>query len=156
MCLILDTNRIVDVLGNSHAPKYKRLRDAILGSPRRARLVLGGELSREYLDLRTYLRLFQELERAGAIRRIPDNDVDAEEDRVVKLGICASDDPHIIALARVGHCRLLCTEDRKLIEDFGNPKLLSRPRGRIYTPKQHRTLIDSACRSCISTSRSRR
>ena len=44
-----------------------------------------------------------------------------------------SDDPHIIALALVNGARLLYSNDLALQKDFRNAKLVSKPKGKIYT-----------------------
>lgn len=49
------------------------------------------------------------LEQAGRARKIADNPIEAELGKVTELGICKSNDPHILALARAGNVRLLCT-----------------------------------------------
>ncbi len=43
-----------------------------------------------------------------------------------------SDDPHVIALAQITRCRVLCAKDSDLITDFGSPILINNPRGHVY------------------------
>ena len=45
----------------------------------------------------------------------------------------ASDDPHVLALARVSGARLLYTNDANLMADFKNKRLIDDPRGSVYT-----------------------
>jgi hypothetical protein len=72
------------------------------------------------------------LDKAGRAVRIPDADVDAEQKRLEAVGKYKSDDPHILALARVSRVRLLCSNDHLLCADFKNKKLIDKPRGKIY------------------------
>ena len=44
-----------------------------------------------------------------------------------------SDDPHVLALARVSGARLLYTNDANLMADFKNKRLIDDPRGSVYT-----------------------
>ena len=52
---------------------------------------------------------------------------------IQQIGECASDDEHVIALARVSGARLLFTNDGDLQADFKNPGIINGPRGVIYT-----------------------
>ena len=58
--------------------------------------------------------------------------VDDETETVTSCGHCVSDDQHIVALARIGKARLLCSNDDALTTDFRNPVLISKPRGKVY------------------------
>ncbi|MFZ3213208.1 MAG: right-handed parallel beta-helix repeat-containing protein [Terriglobales bacterium] len=89
----------------------------------RARMAYGGELTREYRKIEWFRRLLLRLDQQGSARQVADSDVDAETDRLRRGGACRSDDPHIIALARVGGIRLLCSEDHALGTDFVDPNL---------------------------------
>jgi len=108
---------------------------------RDGRLVYGGQLARELAHAgaaaRYLLRLFQ----AGRALRVPDGQLDAETRTVVTLGVCGSDDQHVIALARTSGARTLCSDDRALIGDFRNPILISRPRGKAYRRETHVRLL---------------
>ena len=62
-------------------------------------------------------------------------------------GLCRSDDFHILALAKFTRARVLYTKDQKLIHDFKNKDLIDKPRGRIYTSKSNKDLLNrSVCR----------
>lgn len=144
MCLILDANRVADVLGKTK-PEFAELREAILEAKHNVCLVIGGEVAREYAKMTKYAGLLADLSRQGTLRREPNEPVDAEEARVAAMNVCVSDDPHVIALALVARVRLLCTNDTNLKTDFDNPALISNPRGRIYSAKHHRDLLDCFC-----------
>lgn len=101
-------------------------------------------------------RYFAELLRSGRARRYPDEEVDAEEALVQNTGLCVSDDPHVIALARVSGARVLFSEDRDLWNDFRNPRLVPPRGGKIYRKAQHTPLLRDArrCRA-VAGGRSR-
>ena len=57
---------------------------------------------------------------------------------------CASPTtPHVLALALVSGARLLYTNDAALIDDFGNPEIVARPRGKIYTTARNANVTDA-------------
>ena len=58
-------------------------------------------------------------------------------------GVCRSNDLHVIALALVSGARLLYTNDRALIDDFGNREIVARPRGKIYTTARTAHVTDT-------------
>jgi hypothetical protein len=89
--------------------------------------------------------ILTELDRRGSLRKVPDNDVDEMTKTVRDEGLCVSDDPHIIALARIARTRLLCSHDKDLHADFTNPKIL-KPAGSVYQKKSHQHLIRKHCR----------
>jgi len=90
-------------------------------------------------------RLLASLDRAGSAKQIPDSLVDSEERVVEALGVCKSDDPHVIALARAARVRLLCTLDENLQQDFRCKQLVDRPRGHIYKNSGHKHLLKTHC-----------
>lgn len=74
-----------------------------------------------------------ELRRAGRMQMLCDEKVDARGGSVRPK--CASDDPHIIALAQMSGARLLYSNDKGLHRDFTNPELVGKPpmRGQVYS-----------------------
>lgn len=143
MCLIVDSNSVCDVF-LSPKPRFKELNAAIFAG--KAKLVYGGELAREYQRIHAFWRLLYRLEEKGSARPVADTRVDTETRRIRQSGLCVSDDPHIVALARVAQVRLLCSTDNRLCTDFKNRCLLSRPRGRVYRNSSHRALLATHCR----------
>ena len=74
---------------------------------------------------------------SGIARLYPDEPVDRLTDEMKDQ--CESDDPHVIALARLSGARLLYTRDNALKRDFQNKELLGGiVRGRIYTRDDNR------------------
>jgi hypothetical protein len=146
MCLIVDNNVVARVFDGLDDPDFGELFHCLFqsGSPP-VRIVYGGKLRREYLRSGKVQKLLVVLDRAGRARAVPDTDVDREEETVHASGLCISDDPHVIALARVGGVRVLCSHDQDLHEDFTNKRLLDGPRGKVYQGRRHRHLLVQAC-----------
>jgi len=117
------------------------------------KLVVGGLLAREligdddnkkhtgkvYKGVDAARRFIKVLGQAGRVRFIPKTVVDQETENVRDK--CQSDDPHVIALARVSGARILCSHDTTLHKDFTDPKLIKKPRGHIYQTKAHSHLL---------------
>jgi hypothetical protein len=142
MCLIIDAT-FVHHVHPTPDENGTPVREALLAGT--ARLVYGGQLSREYrdgsLEFRRWLVL---LDRAGLARKVPDDQVDDITGKLVAASTCVSNDAHIIALAQVGRVRLLCSSDADLHTDFTNHGLLS-PRGSVYQRAEHKHLIADHC-----------
>jgi len=111
-----------------------------------ATLVYGGHLKVEYEKMQSIWPFLRRLDQMGRVRIIDSGLVDAEQEQVLALGLCRSDDPHIIALARVSDVRLLCSDDADLAADFTNISLIE-PRGKVYKKASHRHLIAEFCHS---------
>ena len=142
MCLIIDANFITLVLGDEPTDDGLPVKTALL--KRRAKAVYGGKLTREYEILRKYLRTIKVLDQVGIFYTVLDVDVDTETDVIIAEGLCESDDPHIIALARVANVKLVCSHDKTLHIDFTNPKLIRQ--GKVYQTAEHEHLIDKHCK----------
>lgn len=103
-------------------------------------LIYGGQLAAELGKTASTRRLLVTLVRAGRAIIENQDELQREERRVVSTGECTSNDHHVVALARISGARVLCTMDRALMEDFGNPRLL-RPKGRVYSRPEHARLL---------------
>jgi hypothetical protein len=143
MSLIIDVNVVHKVFPIPDV-EFVPLNKAI--TRRRAEIVYGGELRREYQRVGWFWRLLVRLDQQGTARLADDEQVDAETARLRHGAFCRSDDPHIIALARVAHVRLLASEDDDLCLDFKNGRLLSRPRGIVYRSASHARILWEYCR----------
>jgi hypothetical protein len=144
MCGILDTNRFSAALRNPVDSELAPFLSWIL--ERDGQLVFGGSVySREVDRHDAARRFFATLLRAGKVTRIDAKLVDLEQDQVSDS--CASNDSHLIALARVTGARLFCTDDTKLMLDVRTKHLLDNPRGRIYQRRNHAHLLrhDANC-----------
>ena len=111
------------------------------------RLVIGGQNTRELLRNAAAAGWVRTLLQAGRARRLPEDVLVAERQNVEQLGLCCSNDLHIIALARASGARIVFSQDKKLHTDFTNGALINRPRGKVYQAVNHRHLLRSdACR----------
>jgi predicted nucleic acid-binding protein len=144
MCLIVDSNSVSGVFLKT-AKEFVKLHSAVTN--RKIKIVYGGELTREYKQMANFWRLLAVLDRQGSTRKVDDMSVERETKKIAASGICRSDDPHILALARVGRVRLICTEDQNLREDIRNPNLLTSPRGNVYNVTSHYQLLRKHCSS---------
>lgn len=135
MCLIVDNSMAGSFFSNKRGNPLSLAHDWIFNGE--GQLVIGGRLWDEYHDLPRGKRiitqrvsLVRELERAGRAIIYSAAAVNAEEAMVKDE--CWSDDPHVIALARVSGARVLCASDRRLKADFKNLALVNSPDGHIY------------------------
>jgi hypothetical protein len=147
MCIIVDANVAALVFCEPLAHDFVPLVDWLTSPKKDGKLVIGGQLADELSAVRSVTRFIRALSQAGRARLIPAQEVVAEQERIILTGICRSDDPHVIALARVSGVRVLCSQDVKLHADFKNLELISAPKGAIYQGAKHRRLLRHA-KSC--------
>lgn len=145
MSLIIDANCASAALSEPTHADFAPLMRALTEG--RAKLVVGGRLRAEYARLPPVLRVFRTLNQAGRAVSVPDSAVDAEETLVTDTFELKSDDPHILALARVTRSRLLCSRDQALHADFTNPTIINKPRGSVYQDLSHEPLIRKCCKT---------
>ncbi|MBI4954336.1 MAG: hypothetical protein HY908_20095 [Myxococcales bacterium] len=144
MCVIIDANRFAEAVAQPPASAYRPLIDWLLLPRSDGVAVFGGsKYAEELRRAPSAQRFFVKLVQAG--RAKPIAGVDAEADAV--RARCVSDDEHIVALARLSGARVVCTEDGDLMSDVRDPRLLARPRGRVYRNAGHRALLhhDAGC-----------
>ena len=129
MCAVVDANVADQVFGrrNRSEAGVEFLEWIKKG---RGRLVAGGKLLEE-LNRTSAREWARQAVLAGLIRNVNNAEVDARTE--VLRGSCNSDDPHVIALAQVSGARLLYSNDRDLHRDFGNKRLIDKPRGKVYS-----------------------
>jgi len=139
VCLIVDANLASAVFAGSPESDFAPILDWL--NERDGCLVYGGYLATELARMEKPRRYLLALLRAGRARQVPDEQVAEEQATVSATGLCRSNDPHVVALARVSGARTLCTHDRDLQRDFRNPQLLSKPRGSIYQRQDHARLL---------------
>lgn len=139
MCIIVDANRCAPFYNQPPASEAQPVLDWLLLGE--GGLVIGGRLKDEHLRAKPgeSQRLWLALKRAGRLYEVERSSVDAEEARL--SGQTESDDPHVVALARLSGARLLYSEDQKLWKDWKNKRLLDRPRGSIYRGMKHSRLL---------------
>lgn len=141
MCAIVDANVAYQVFGEDRPPAGKRFFDW-LSSPR-GELVVGGKLRAELTRDVRFQRWLTSAIRYGRARSVIDDEVDERAQELYRTRACKSDDEHVLALALVSGARLLYTNDRALIDDFGNPEIVASPRGKIYTTERSAHVTDT-------------
>ena len=141
MCAIVDANVAYEVFGSERPPAGRRFFDW-LSSPR-GQLVIGGQLREELARDRRFFQWLRSALRNGRARSVIDEAVDDHATGLLRRGVCKSNNPHVLALALVSGARLLYTNDAALIEDFGNPEIVARPRGKIYTTARNANVTDA-------------
>lgn len=148
MCAIIDNNVRHEVFGarEIQTPAGKFFLDWLDSG--RGVLVVGGHLRRELGEYRRFEVWLETAVQFGRVRQVNDAQVDRETGTVSSQEI-SSDDPHVLALARISGARLLFTNDRDLQDDFRNRNIIGGTRGRIYTTLQssdisrtHRNLLN--------------
>jgi predicted nucleic acid-binding protein len=144
MCLIVDANLASLVFGDH--PDFVPVRDWL--QQRDGCLIVGGHLADELSRVEKARRFVLQLLRAGIARQVSAEEVAREEAEVAATGLCESNDSHVVALARVSGARTLCTHDRALQRDFGHPRLIIKPRGKIYQRPAHAKLLRHTPSSC--------
>ena len=139
MCVIVDASvagRVFSVPYEvDYAPLWRWLKE------KDGKLVYGGQLAKELDHLPNAKRILAELKSEGRALLCSRQKVDDEEKGVRMLGLCRSNDTHVIALARVSSARVLCTNDSDLEADFKNRKLVAAPKGKIYKKAGHASLL---------------
>lgn len=130
MCAILDANVAHQTFGRGRLPAGVAFRKWIDSG--KGKLVVGGKLRQELCDAGCEEWL-QGAILAGDAKSIDDEKVDTEAETLEDQGLCRSDDPHVIALARLGGARLLYSNDKKLHRDFKDKNLIDSPQGKIYS-----------------------
>lgn len=148
MGVIIDANRTGDAVSIKNDPDLNYLLNWIRTS---GCLVIGGKLKSELSESKKFKDLIAELQRAGRLEIIEDVKME-EEIKWLKMNAkFESNDPHIIALARLSGARILCTLDQRLIKDFCNKDLIDSPRGAVYrNKKSHEHLLRNnvQCQKC--------
>ena len=136
MCMIVDANRLgiflADPVHEDSVP-VRRWLDAQGG---RIVYSTGGKFAKEVVGkARTKLEAYAQ---AGKAVFVPPERFEADAGDLAPR--IRSDDPHVLALARVAKVRLLYTGDSDLIDDFKDRSLIS-PRGRVYSRASNSNLL---------------
>lgn len=140
MLAIVDANCAQDTMVCPPHADFAPIWDRLFGG----QLVLaygGTKLRKEYQRLSEVWRVVIALDRAGRARAFSDAAVDACQNDLISSKKLTSDDPHVIALARVSGARLLCSRDQALHTDFLSKSLIDKPRGKVYQSKKHVDLL---------------
>lgn len=133
MCAIVDASGANDVFGKNRPEIGSMFFDWINDH---GRILTGGKLTMEIGDLcPRFLEWAKEAERTGKLKRMSHSKIHREITEVIKRkhGGSPLNDAHILAIARLGGARLLYANDKDLLENFVDPRLVSRPRGDTLT-----------------------
>ena len=146
MCVIVDANAAAETLASTPSEDAVPVRNWL--EKANGRMVFGGVLQDELAKVKTAWRSIYKLWQAGRAIQIPRSRIEQETSIIKAKHALRSDDPHVIALARVSGARVLFSRDRALHADFGNPELVANPRGRVYQRRSHMRLLhhDASCR----------
>jgi predicted nucleic acid-binding protein len=136
--VIIDANVAHEVFSNPPTKRGRQLLDRVARG--RCRIIFGGKLTNELARVGQAQRLLAELKASGKAFELRGESINAELDKVEELGICRSNDLHIIALARASGARVLFSHDRRLRADFTNRDVLV-PRGKVYQSAAQRHLL---------------
>ncbi|MDE2766415.1 MAG: hypothetical protein OXI25_08325, partial [Chloroflexota bacterium] len=79
----------------------------------------------------------------GIVQSVDDDAVNEAARELESRNVLRSDDPHIIGLARVSRARLLYSNDQLLQEDFNDHRLVSNPRGKVFSTRRTSTFTDN-------------
>jgi hypothetical protein len=147
MCVIIDVNLAFHIFTSAPEADFRPVFDWLHAPDKNGCLVIGGKLLKELTQRKASLGYLRALVQAGRAYQFPNAEVQSEEQQVTDSGLCQSNDPHVVALARVSGARILCSHDQALHQDFRNPKLISKPRGRVYQSATHTRLLrhDRCC-----------
>lgn len=144
MPVIVDANVATQVFYARNSTPYWIIWDEIYNNKRNV-FHYGGKLTEEYRKTYEVFKIIKILDSAGLAINIPDSKVKPETTRLVSEGNCVSNDQHVLALARVGGARILCSNDRKLIQDFKNKNLINKPRGKVFSAHPRNRAFKNDC-----------
>lgn len=145
MCIIIDVNIAPRVLLQED-PEFEPVWSRLLGNAKpQLRVAYGGRLKEELFGNGEIERVLRELDSAGRAKVVPDESIKEEEQALMDLDLCISNDVHIVALARAASARVLISLDQDLHQDFTNPKILRNPRGKVYQHREHVKLLNKPC-----------
>jgi predicted nucleic acid-binding protein len=139
MCLIIDAC-VLSAMLDARDPAGKLVLKWLLKG--NGILAEGGKLTAESNKVGVVLSTLTELRRAGRMFDASTHDPAAFEAALARYSEgCRSNDAHVLAVAHVSGARTLATSDQRLTEDFKNPTLLPRPRGRVLHDASHGHLL---------------
>jgi hypothetical protein len=140
MCIIIDANMVGVVFAEPIRDDYRPIFDWIL--KRDGRLVYGGKLAGELERSEKFKRAIKTWGESGKAVRKSDDEIRRQE-KLLK-GKTRSNDPHVLALARISNARILCTNDDNLIADFKDRRIVpgsGERRGKVYRNASHQRLL---------------
>ncbi len=139
MCLIIDANLTAQVFAATPNQNFAPVLNWLMSPD--GLMVCGGKNYDELKKIGRAAIFIQQLARAGHALLFRKEALEAEEKAVKKFNLMRSDDPHVIALARISGARVVCTDDAALIDDFKNVRLVPTPKGKIYRRREHQNVL---------------
>lgn len=140
MCIVIDANvlgKVFDRNNVDHA-RFKPVCEWVVDGS--GSVVFGGSKYLKELGSGKYLKLFTELKKVRRAVEIPKKEVD---DRARELKAIVRDenfdDEHIVAIVGLSKCRLVCTDDERLLPYLKRKDLY--PQG-VRVPKVYRSTTD--------------
>lgn len=160
MCIIIDTSALSSVFNRTSKVhlEFSPVFDWIIRG--KGKVVYGGtKYKRELAQARRYAKLFAELRRAGRTALVDDQKVDQEQRILEETSLPQDfDDPHLVAIVIVSHCKLICSNDSTAYLFFKDktlyPEGVERPK--IYSGYSNKSLlvdenIADICKPCPKT-----
>jgi len=142
MCLIIDANKINNLVEKPEEPDHRPIHDWL--EKQRGRIATGGRNLEELTVSAGGKRFIAGLLKAGKAWKYEADVISTKERELADSGILQSDDEHVLALSIVSGARCLFSDDRDLCDDFRNPRIISRPRGKVYRRDEHQHLLRNA------------
>ncbi len=133
MCGILDANVLGDFFRKKPEDRSETAAEFwkyVLS--RKLKIVIAGKLKIETDKVHAAKLWLQKAKSSGIVHQEDSKTVAVEAQRLAESRLCKSNDFHVLALAKVSGARLLYTNDKNLIKDFGNKEIINNPKGRIY------------------------
>lgn len=138
MCAIVDAQVSHEVFG-ANGPLAGIKFFAWIIDQESSRLVAGGKLMDELMNSGDGFRKWaKQALLSGRLIMLNDMRVNKMAARIEAEEEIKSDDPHVLAVARISGARLLFSNDHRLHKDFTNNKLINNPRGKIYSTLKNR------------------
>ncbi len=143
MCAIVDVNVSHEIFGDNRPEAGEKLFKWLDSGS--LRLVVSRKLLAE-LNYGNAQRWIREAILAGKVRQEKSGTVDDKEEELQRMERCRSNDTHIIALAQISGARLLYSNDKDLHDDFGNKRLIDKPRGKVYSTNEDKNFTNTHAR----------
>jgi hypothetical protein len=144
MCIIIDADLASRVFCAPPVPDFRPILKWLMEKD--GKMTYGGLNGRQLRHIKLARDTIRLLKQSGKALEIGGVD---EEERCIRRQLSfKSNDSHIIALARKGGARVLCSSDRDLHKDFRNTQLVPSPKGKIYQNASHAEVLrhTQACR----------
>lgn len=129
MCAILDTSVVHKVFGDDLPEAGGKFFEWLNAG--KGKLVGGGRLLQELEKTYAFREWLKQALLAGRAVRPDDHRIGSETRALERAGSCQSNDPHVIAVARISGARFLYSDDQALQRDFKDRTLIDK--GIVYS-----------------------